>query len=187
MSVQEMVLPDNNKFLISNRTLGAVGMIFSPMLFLASLFYGEMDQPSPYPLLAGLGGILYLLGAAAAATAMRNMRVTGKGRGAAILYVVQMVGLFLAMWFDVLENTVPHLRDTWYFFVTDMAYPFSHVLMIIVGAAVVRAGVWRGWRRVPAFLVGLALPSFIALSIAFGRANGGFIFPLMVTTGFFTL
>jgi hypothetical protein len=187
MSVQEMVLPDNNKFFISNRTLGAVGMIFSPMLFLASLFYGEMDKPSPYPLIAGLGGILYLLGAVAAATAMRNMRITGKGKGAAILYVVQMVGLFLAMWFDVLENTVPHLRSTWYFFIADMAYPFSHVLMIIVGAAVVRAGVWRGWRRIPAFLVGLALPSFIALSIAFGRANGGFIFPLMVTIGFFTL
>jgi hypothetical protein len=59
--------------------------------------------------------------------------------------------------------------------------------MIVVAVAVVRAKVWRGWRRIPAFLVGLALPSFVALSIAFGRVNGSFIFPLMVTTGFFML
>ena len=188
MSAQEMVLPNNNRFFISNRTLGVAGMILSPALFFASFFFApQFDQPSPYPLIAGLGGVLYLLGAMASATAMRNLRVTGNGTGAKILYVVQMIGLFLAMWFDVLENTVPHLRQTWYFFIADLAYPFSHVLMIIVGIAVVRAKVWRGWRRIPAFLVGLALPSFIALSVAFGRENGSFIFPLFVTVGFFTL
>jgi hypothetical protein len=98
-----------------------------------------------------------------------------------------MVGLFLAMGFDVLEYAAPQLRETWLFFITDMAYPFSHLLMIIVAVAIFRAGVWRGWRRIPAFLVGFALPTFIGLSIAFGRENAGFIFPLMVTTGFFTL
>ena len=190
MSVQEMVLQNSagsSNALISTRTLGLVGMFLSPMLFFASLFYGEMDQPSPNPLLTSLGGFLYLAGAVAAAVAMRRMRVTGNGTGAKILFAVQLTGLCLAMCFDVLEYAAPHLRGTWAFFITDLAYPFSHVLMIIVGVALVRAKVWRGWRRVPAFLVGLALPSFIGLSIAFGRENAGFIFPLMVTIGFFTL
>ena len=189
MSVREMVLQNSGKgSFITNRALGAVGMILSPMLFFASFFFApQFDQPSPYPLMACLGGVLYLLGAMASATAMRRLRVTGSGTGAKILYVVQMIGLFLAMWFDVLENAAPQLRETRLFFITDMAYPFSHILMIIVGIAVIRAGVWRGWRRVPAFLVGLALPSFIGLSIVFGRENGSFIFPLFVTVGFFTL
>ena len=189
MSVQEMVLQDSGSgALPTNRILGVVGMILSPMLFLASFFYApQLDQPNPLQFWANLGGFLYLLGAIASATAVRNLRVTGTGRGAAVLYIVQMIGLFLAMGFDVLEYAAPPLRETWLFFITDMAYPFSHLLMIIVGVAIVRAGVWRGWRRIPAFLVGLALPSFIGLSLAFGRENTGFIFPLMVTAGFFTL
>jgi hypothetical protein len=188
MSVQEIALPNNDSFSISNRLPGATGMILSPMLFLASFFFApQFDQPSPNPFLAGLGGVLYLFGAMASATGMRSLRVTGNGKGARVLYFVQMIGLFLAMCFDVLENAAPQLRETTVFFIIDMAYPFSHILMIIVGIAVIRAGVWRGWRRIPAFLVGLALPSFIGSSAAFGRENGSFIFPLMVTTGFFLL
>jgi hypothetical protein len=189
MSVQQLVLQNSGKSVyLTNRTLGVIGMILSPMLVIGWLFaVPQFDQPSPNPFITALGGILYLLGAMASATAMRNLRVTGNGSGAKILYVVQMTGLFLAMCFDVFQFIAPHLRGTWLFFVTDMAYPFSHVLMIVVGAAVVRSGVWHGWRRFPAFLVGFALPAFFALSAAFGRANGSFIFPLMVTLGFFSL
>jgi hypothetical protein len=189
MSVQEMVLENRGKSaFVTNRTLGAVGMIFSPMMFLALFFYvPQPEQPNPFQLWASLGGVLYIIGALAAATAVRNLRVTGRGRGAAVLYVVQMVGLFLAMGCDVIEYAAPQLRDTWLFSVTDLAYPFSHILMIVVGAAIVRAGVWGGWRRIPAFLVGFAVPVFIGLSIAFGRENTIFVFPLMVTAGFFLL
>ncbi|HEY8563527.1 MAG TPA: hypothetical protein VIL74_24325 [Pyrinomonadaceae bacterium] len=189
MSVQEMVLQNSSDgSLLTNRTLGIVGMVLSPMLYFGWFFHAaQPDQPPAYPFWASLGGFLYLLGAMASATGMRNSRVTGSGTGAKILYVVQMIGLFLAMWFDILEFAAPQLRDTGIFFITDLAYPFSHMLMIIVGVAVVRAGVWRGWRRVPAFLVGLALPSFFGLWSLVGRENGGFIFPLFVTVGFFTL
>ena len=189
MAVQEMVLQDSSQgFWPSNRALGVAGMILSPMLTFGFLFHASQpDQPSPYPFWASLGGFLYLLGALASATAMRNLRVTGSGAGAKILYVVQVVGLLLAMCFDILEFAAPQLRETTVFFITDMAYPFSHLLMNVVGVAVIRAGIWRGWRRIPAFLVGLALPSFIGLSIVAGRENAGFIFPLMVTIGFFLL
>jgi hypothetical protein len=189
MSIQELILQNrSNSAYLLNQVLGAIGMVLSPMLVIAWFFAApEFDKPSPNPSITSLGGFLYLLGAMASATGMRNLRVTGNGTGAKILYAVQMIGLFLAMWFDVFQYAAPELRGTWLFFVTDMAYPFSHVLMIVIAVAVLRAKVWCDWRRIPAFLVGLALPSFIALSIAFGRENGSFIFPLMVTTGFFTL
>jgi hypothetical protein len=189
MSVQELVLQNrSNSAYLSNQMLGVIGMLLSPLLVVAWFFAApQFDQPSPNPSITSLGGFLYLLGAMASATAMRNLRITGNGTGAKILYAVQMTGLFLAMWFDVFQYVAPQMRGTWLFFATDMAYPFSHVLMIAVAVAVLRAKVWRGWRRIPAFLVGLALPSFFALSIGFGRENGNFIFPLMVTTGFFML
>lgn len=188
MSVQEMSLPTAQNSLIPDRFLGIVGMVFSPMLFFASFFFSpQYDAPNTNPILAGLGGVLYLLGAMASATAMRNLRVTGSGKGAKILYVVQMTGLFLAMCFDVLDNAAPNLRGTLIHTITDIAYPFSHLLMIIVGIAVIRAKVWRGWKRIPALLIGLGLPVFIISSAIFGREAVSFTFPLFTTAGFFLL
>lgn len=189
MSVQEIALTNSggNNFAIANKTLGVIGMICSPMLIFAAFFFAGNGQASPHPFLAGLGGVLYMLGAMASATGMRNLRVTGSGAGAKILYVVQMIGLALAMTFDVLENAAPHLRDTAIYFITDMAYPFSHTLMLIVGIAIIRAGIWKGWRRIPAFLVGAALPAFIILSAIFGREAVPSVFPVFVTIGFFLL
>lgn len=189
MAVQQMILQNSDRrSFISLRTLGVLGMILSPMLCFGFLFHAaEPDQPPAYPFWASLGGFLYLLGATASAIAMRRLRVTGSGAGAKVLYGVQIIGLLLAMWFDILTYAAPQLRETTFFFITDMAYPFSHLLMNIVGIAVLRAGVWRGWRRAPAFLVGLALPSFLGLMALVGAANASFVFPLMVTTGFFLL
>ena len=192
MSVQEISLSASSNKLattaIAHRRLGIIGMICAPGLYFASFFYSQnYDQPNPQQIYASLLGVFYLCGAAASATAIRRLRVTGNGRGAAILYAVQMTGLILAMMFDVIEYAAPDLKQSWFFFVTDMAYPFSHVLMLIAGTAVIRAGIWRGWRRVPAFIIGLTLPSFFILSAIVGRENGGFIFPVLVTLGFFLL
>jgi hypothetical protein len=59
--------------------------------------------------------------------------------------------------------------------------------MIIIGIAVWKTGVWRGWRVVPPFLCGFALPLFFAASALFGRTNSGWIFISSVTLGFFLL
>ena len=192
MSVQEISLPASGDKLattaIALRRLGIIGMICAPGLYFGSFFYSQnFDQPNPNQIYASLLGALYLCGALASAIAMRQMRVTGNGLGAKILFGVQIVGLFLAMMFDVIEYAAPSLKQTWLFFVTDMAYPFSHVLMIVVGIAIVRAGVWSGWRRVPAFLIGFALPLFFAASAVFSRENTGWIFIGSVTLGFFAL
>ncbi len=173
---------------ISTRALGVAGMLCSPMLYFASLFFSQNpDAPNPNQIYACLFAVLYLSGAMATATAMRRLRVTGSGTGAAVLYAVQMIGLLLAMMSDFLEFAAPGLRQAAFFFAADMAYPFSHLMFLVVGVAVIRAGVWRGWRRVPAFLVGAALPSFFSLLVLFGRENAGFIFPVLVTIGFFLL
>ena len=170
------------------RILGVIGMIFAPALYLGSFFHSaNFDEPKANQLFSSIFGVLYLSGAMASAIAMRRLRVTGRGRGAAILFAVQIVGLFLAMWFDILEYAAPHLKESTIFFITDMAYPFSHVLMIIVGVAVWKTGAWRGWRVIAPFLCGLALPLFFVSSALFCRENSGWIFIGGVTLGFFLL
>jgi hypothetical protein len=189
MSVQEISLPaaSGNSF-INNRVLGTIGMIFAPALYFASVFYSHnYDAPNPNQLYASLLGVLYLSGAIASAIGMRKLRVHGKGKGGAILFAVQIIGLFLAMMFDVFEFAAPHLRESAIFFIADMAYPFSHVLMIVVGIAVWKTGIWHGWRRISPFLIGFALPLFFAASAVFGRENSGWVFIGGVTSGFFLL
>lgn len=190
MAANELTLPavSDGPF-ISNRALGILGMLFAPCLYLGWFFHAPVpDAPKEHPLMASLFGLLYLSGALASAVALRRTRVTGNGKGAAILFVVQAVGLVLAMGFDVLEYTVPHIRSTSVLFIiTDIAYPFSHVLMIIVGIAIWRAKIWSGWRLLPAFLVGFALPSFFTAMAFIGRDNGGWFFIGGVTVGWFLL
>ncbi len=172
----------------TNRILGMIGMICAPALYVGSLFHtGNYDEPNPNQIFSSMFGVIYLCGAMASAIAMRRQRVTRNGIGAAILFAVQIIGLFMAMWFNVLEYAAPNLRQSTIFFITDMAYPFSHVLMIIVGIAVWKSGVWRGWRVVPPFLCGFALPLFFASSALIGRENSGWVFVGGVTLGFFLL
>jgi C4-dicarboxylate transporter len=189
MSVNELNLTVNPAHSINIiRLLGIIGMVFAPALYIGWFFHSDnFDQPKANQLFSSIFGVLYLSGVMASAIAMRKLRVTGKGSGGAILFAVQIIGLFLAMWFDILEYAAPNLRESTIFFITDMAYPFSHVLMIIVGFAVWKTGLWRGWRLIPPFLCGLALPLFLASSALFGRENSGWIFIGGVTLGFFLL
>jgi hypothetical protein len=184
--MQEIILPvETGDAKASMRTLGLMGIVLAPALFISFLFHsGNSDVPNPNQLYQSIFGALYMMGAAASITAMRRMRVTGRGTGAAILYVVQIVGLFLAMCFDVLEYAAPQLRGTALFTITDIAYPLSHLLMIFMGIAVWRAGVWRGWRLIPSFLVGFALPAAFASSILLGWENSTWVFLAGITFGF---
>jgi hypothetical protein len=190
MAANELTLPTvSNGPLISNKALGIIGMLFAPCLYLGWFFHAPVpNAPKEHPLMASLFGVLYLTGALASAVALRGMRVTGSGKGAAILFAIQVIGLVLAMGFDVLEYAVPHMRATSIIFIiTDIAYPFSHVLMIIIGVAIWRAKVWTGWRLLPAFLVGFALPSFFTAMALIGQERGGWFFVGGVTIGWFLL
>ena len=189
MSVPEISLPLKRESAVTSyRRLGTIGMICAPALYFSSFFYSNnFDQPNPNQIFASIFGVLYVCGAVASAIAMRRLRLTGKGIGSAILFAIQIAGLFLAMMCDVLEYAAPNMKQTSLFFVTDAAYPFSHLLMIIVGIAVVRAGVWRDWRRIPAFLCGFALVLFFALGSTIGREIAGDVFIGLVTLGFFSL
>jgi hypothetical protein len=189
MSVQEISLPFENKnFMVSMQMLGLIGMICSPMLFFGTFFYpSDFVQETPNQIYITAFGVLYMAGAIASAIAMRRQRVTGNDTGAKILFIVQIIGLILAMCSDLLGFGSQSFKESTLFFAFDMFYPFSHVLMIIVGIAVIRAKIWRGWKKIPALLVGFALPLFFASSALFGGENVLFTFIVPVTLGFFLL
>lgn len=164
---------------ISPGLLGTIGMVCAPMLFLAGFLYTLGDGAAAS--LASVLGLLYLIGWAASAAGMRQLRVAGRLSGA--VFAVQLVGLFLAFVFNVLEMTGAR-PDTLLSRVTDMAWPVSHLFMLVVGALVLIGRVWEGWRKWTPLWCGLALPVFFAARPLLGGEVAGFTFGVLTMVAF---
>jgi len=174
------------------RLLGTVGMIGSPLLLVDGLcrYAGYTTHETQGSPLVGILGVAYLAGILCNAVGMRRLRVTGSGAGSAVLFAVQVTGLLLALVFSVAEALGhspggPGLGGK-LLFAADMGWPFSHVLHLVIGGAIWKAGIWRGWRRIAPFVVGVALPLFFAARAVAGPASM-LLFPLMTTAGFLAL
>jgi hypothetical protein len=166
---------------VSTRALGALGMLGA----LASLnFVGA--PPGKTDLAANLLMLAYLGGWACSAVGMRRLRATGRGRGAAAVFAVQMLALALASCQQLQDQAARRPLGDAFYFVTDMAWPFSHVFMVVVFAAVWRAGVWTGWRRWAPLACGLALPLTFAAAAA-GVPSPGLVFCAGTAASFLAL
>jgi hypothetical protein len=150
--------------------LGATGIFGAPAFLVQWLAFGAPAPDAPQDAVATLVHVVYLAGFASSALALRLLRATGGGRGAAVIAAAQGVGLLLAA-AQVLQDAVRArpLGDGFYA-ATDVAWPLSHLFMLVVGVAVLRARVWTGWRRWTPLACGLALPAAFAAMAVGGRA-----------------
>jgi hypothetical protein len=169
---------------LSPSLLGTIGMVGAPMLFLSFFVYTLGDGAGAY--LASVLGMLYLIGWGASATGMRRLRVTGAGAPGKVVFVVQLIGLSLALVFNAMEIMRAN-TDTLFFRVTDLAWPASPIFMLVVGALVLMKRVWRGWRSWTPILCGLALPVFFAAHPLLGGEVSNLIFGLLTAVTFLLL
>lgn len=187
MAVDQINLPmSRQEAFLSTRLLGTLGIVAAPMLFVEGMLYIYGYGDGANARLIGLLGIIYLAGWACSLTGMRRVRATGNGALSYAVFIIQLVGLTLAFLFNVQEmfrlNT-----DSLVYRITDIAWPASHVLMLVAGVFVLTAKVWRGWRTITPFLCGLALPAFFAASALIGRELAGFIFGICTAVAFMLL
>ena len=167
------------------RVLGTVAMLASPMMLVEHYLSRLADGDAERNLVMGVCSLVYMIGFACGAIGLRALRATGDGPAARAVYRVQMVGLGLAAVWAAWFVVTPHPEPTILLTVTDVAWPLSHVLMLVVGVLALRAGRLRGWRRFPALVCGLALPTFVALrGLGVPPAVAGASFPLLTTLGF---
>lgn len=187
MKTSTLTLGAEGKSVNRSRMLGAVAMAASPMLFLSGLLYGFAEIPSNR-VTAALG-LIFVLGWICSAIGLRLLKATGTGTAAKALFLCQMALLSLAASQQVQDLIFKRPEENGLiYFASDLAWPLSMMLMLVVGIFILKAGVWRGWRRLPALICGLSLPALIIASAAYGnRAAGGFLFGLTTAIGFMLL
>jgi hypothetical protein len=146
--------------------LGTLGILASPMLLAqgALAASGWAGAGS----VGGALGLVYLGGWGASLVGMRRLGVIGATGGGRAAYGVQLALLAAAALFSV-QETVYGGPDRVPFPLLDLAWPLGHTFMLVTGAAVLRAGAWRGWRRYAPLLCGLKIPLLVAL-VAAGMA-----------------
>ncbi|HKS29816.1 MAG TPA: hypothetical protein VJS44_18480 [Pyrinomonadaceae bacterium] len=187
MTASTLTLNIEGKDAAYSRALGTAAIIASPMLLLSGLLYGFAEIPRNR--ITATLGFLFVLGWAASAIGLRLLKVTGTGVASKALFLVQIVLLLLAASQQVQEFVFEHPEGNGLIYiVADIAWPLSMLLMLIVGIFILKAGVWRGWRRVPALICGLSLPGLIIVGVTSGnRAAGGLLFGVATTVGFMLL
>jgi hypothetical protein len=166
----------------AHRVLGVLGMLGAPaFLFMSS-------PPAPTDLRANLLMSAYLVGWACSAVGMRRLRATGRGRGALAIFVIQMLGLALAFCQQPQDQLGRRPLGDAFYSACNIAWPLSHLFMLVVFAAVWRAGVWTGWRRWTPLACGLALPLMFAAAAAAAQvAPPGAVFAAATAVSFLAL
>ena len=161
------------------RLLGILGMVGALMLVVEGLL--RDSQARSAGLRVGTFEMLYLGGWMCSLVGMAHSQATGEGRFGRAVLGVQGVGLCLAAIFTLWEAfTAGRATSNLLFEFVNAAWPLSHLFMIAVGVATLRAQVWRGWMRFSPLLCGLALPASIFAAAA--GVQGSSVGPFAVFT-----
>lgn len=116
----------------------------------------------------GLWGVLYCLGWMGSMEAIRRLGLAGNDRfGVGSVWSV-LIGLIIATISNVWQLVVPSYKPV-VFWILDMAWPLSNILMLPLGVAVLRARRLSGLQRWVPLAVGLWLP----MSMAFRQTPVG--------------
>lgn len=174
---------------LGHRTLGALGMLASPLMLVEGLRY-DFAQ-SRMDLWTSLGGVAYMLGVLSSVVALRRRRASGDGRFATGLHRFQLVAIVAATcWSAAFVVTGPNgsQRWRWLWNAGDAAWPLTHLSVLALGILILTTGRLTRWHRFGALVAGLALPSFFALAaMPVPRPVAAASFGVLTAVGFFGL
>jgi hypothetical protein len=182
MTTKGLTYQQSGSFL-NPRLLGTLGMLGSSMLLIEGIYSG-FKQHGTDQFVAAIE-VVYMLAWLASVYGMHLTDATGKGKGGKIVLGIQSASVLCAALWSGYHLLVPNPDVNHPFYIaTDLSWPFSHVFMIVVGVATLRAKNWTGGFRFAPLLCGLALPAAILSSIALGEVALGIVFGLWTTTAF---
>lgn len=165
------------------RLLGTLGLLGSSMLFVESLYTGFEQHGTDQ--VVGIIEVIYMTGWMSSIIGLGITQATGRNKGGKAVLIVQFIALMIAAIWSAIHIVVlnPNTEHPLYL-IGDLAWPFSHVFMLIVGIAALRAKNWTGWAKFTPLLCGLALPVAIVAGMVAGETALGLIFPIWTTVAF---
>jgi hypothetical protein len=164
----------------NHRILGTIGMAASPFLFLSFVADGFTQGDSSR--LGAILGLVFAIGWLSNVAGLRALGVAGQRRGAKILLPLMTVTVAVAAGFQVFEFADPGNGSLLYT-ITDIAWPFSMLLLLITGIAAIRAHVFDGWLRFTPLVAALWLPTGIVMMGLLGTTAGQAVAGIHVALG----
>jgi hypothetical protein len=152
---------------MNNKTLGTLALIGAPFLALGGCLE-EFYKPLNDSRFTGIWGVIYISAWMCSMIALRRMQATGKSRFGRIQLIVILCTLVLANLSNLYQILFPG-EKTQLFWALDIFWPFSNLIMLVVGITVAVTGGLPGWRRYVPLAVGLWLPLALLSLQWFGR------------------
>jgi hypothetical protein len=149
---------------MKNKTLGRLAMAGAPFL-LVGMGIEEMDNKLKDSWFTGFWGLAYLTGWMCSVIILKRIRAAGNNRFSCTMPWIVFTSLAIANISNLIQLLAPHNKP-FYFFYLDLFWPFSHVLMLVYGAFIARAGVISGFGRWLPLICGAWFP-FMMLIMAF--------------------
>lgn len=143
------------------RLLGLVTLLTAPAMTIEAARHGFQQVPNEQtdPLGALLYG-LFSLGWLCGVLGLRHLHATGRGKAGRGLLHLLAVTVTLAILQTVMDLfKVPTANPL--YMVTDLAWPLSMLLTLIVGVAAVFARQLRGWTRFVPLFMGAFIPVMV--------------------------
>lgn len=164
------------------RPLGLTAALLAPALLVGALLDGfSRNQGAPNDLSPYLY-LLFAVGWFCSMVGLRSLRATGQRRFGRVVATLPLVTLPLAMLQSVFDLAGLG-RSSPLYLVSDLAWPLSMLLTLIVGVTVLVAGTLKGWGRFVPLFCGLGLPVALLLGALFGESALFWSFPLHTALG----
>lgn len=159
-------------------------MVASPFFFLSFAYDGFSNGDASRP--AALLGFVFALGWLAVVLGLRALNVAGTRLPARMLLTIMPVTVSLAVAFQIFEAVDPS-NESILFTITDIAWPFSMLLLLITGIAAIRARVFEGWLRFMPLAAAVWLPATGLWLAVLGEAAGLALGAVHVSVGWFLM
>ncbi|WP_460970516.1 hypothetical protein [Spirosoma migulaei] len=154
---------------MNHKILGLLGLIGAPTLGVG-MYLESIHHPLASSWFVKTWGLLYISGWLSSMEGLRRLEATGSDRFGKTIIRVVLVTLCLANVYNVWEMIDPKSTSILYFIV-DMNWPLSNLLMVAVGIAVLRARRLYGWQRWIPLFMGFWLPLAFSLSKLVGLTS----------------
>lgn len=141
---------------MSNRLLGIFALIGSPWLFIGTFLEERIPHLSD-SWFTGVWGLLFISGWICAAIALKRLRATGKSAFGKTILLILLLCLSIANVSNVIQINVERDKPS-YFIFFDLFWPFSNIVMLIVGVTVLVIKGLPGWKRYIPLATGLWFP-----------------------------